>query len=211
MKKLLCSLLLYCAITQPSEFTKQYQKLVGMGKETNKETKKLVESTKPIKLLSYDLLNKWKLISNLLMSDVRADATFESIRYKKTGKNFLEYVTELKELVSNLYKQGSVIIEQYPMATYKKSLFKSKPKYTEEQITAARRKIKKTREDDSQTRTIGLATISSDATRIKVQLSGISTEGLTTEQQELCKMAIDFTNKVADLALNLENEINALP
>lgn len=203
MKKLLCGLLLCCAITQPSEFTKQYQKLVGMN------VKKIVESTKPMKLLSYDLLNKWKLASNLLMSDAKADATFKSVTYQRSGKNFLEYVTELKELVSNLYKQGSVIVEQYPIATYKKSLFKSK--YKEEDIDSARSKIRKTLQDDSQTKTIGLATISSDATRIKIQLSGISTDGLTMEQQEICKMAVDFADKVADLARNLENEINALP
>jgi hypothetical protein len=204
VKKLLCGLLLCCAITQPSEFTKQYQKLVGMNV-------KIVVSTKPMKLLSYDLLNKWKLASNLLMSDAKADAKFKSVTYKISGKNFLEYVTELNRLVSNLYKQGSIIVEQYPIATYKKSLFKSKPKYTEEEITSARRKIKKTLEDDSQTNTIGLSTISSDTTRIKIQLSGIPTDGLTMEQQEICKMAVDFADKVADLARNLENEINALP
>jgi hypothetical protein len=199
------------------EFITKYKELVD-----NKAAKKALDTQKPLKYLSPDLFEKWKRASTLLFEDVDADATFQVYdNPMDKNKNLVFYANELKNQITLLSKQASIIMEQYPIFTYKKPLFKSEPKYKEGEIDSARTALKKSSQ--------ALVKIENTVKRITVGINGIlskipttqktdrktgeskTVKTITVAQEELYKQAADFSDKVTNLTIFLEAEINAIP
>ncbi len=180
-----------------SEFLAQYDKLVN-----NKETNKLLGSRNPLKYLSHQLINQWKLAANLLVSTVKGDAAFEMNTFSNTNETLVSYADELKKYVDELNKQVSLIIEQYPIYKYKKSLLKKTPLYTESDKNLARTQMQST--------TVALNAIAKQTNRIKSHILLIETDTVTPGQEKSYILAIDFADKISKIAEHLAQGIKAL-
>lgn len=195
--------------TLKPQFATQYKELVD-----NKETKKILESKNPIKYLSDDLLNKWKLAANLLLSETKADLTFNVVKYERFGKSTDEtlasFAQEIKKNVDELYRQASLLVEQYPIYSYKKSLFKSTPRYSDVDKDVARARMKSTLQE------LDKIAQSSANLKIKGMLDQIKTADdkkqaiVTAGQKEVYRSAADFADKISSLANNLATEVRNL-
>jgi molecular chaperone GrpE (heat shock protein) len=135
---------------------------------------------------------------------VNADATFETITNKNTGKDLIYYAAELRKEVSEFYNVCAIIIDQHPIYSYKKPLFRKKAdaSYDETQINAARKKIKDTAQQlDSMSRKI---------VKTHADIAGLS-KYPTAGQQQVHGLATKFAETISTLVNNLEHEINAIP
>ncbi len=188
---------------QKPEFLTQYDKLVG-----TKEVKKIVANQKPLKLLNHEFLNKWKLAGNLLVTAVKDDANLATQTGPKIKGTVEDLVANLNSVIKDLYQQASMLIEQKTIAFYKKPLFRSKPKYDDAEILAARRAIKNTLTSEKPR---SLSKIRSEAASIQFDLRVIKDyANLTDGEKNICAYAAEFGNFIADLADNLEQEIKTI-
>lgn len=195
-------------ISLKSQFNTKYKELVD-NKDTNKivtEVRKDSQSKHPIKYLSYDMLNQWKLAANLLVSDAKADAAFDQITHQDTTETLVKYAEDLKKLVGKFYEQAWILVEQYPIYSYKKPLFKTKQQYTEDEKNSARVKIQKTAQE--------LGTIARGIRGIFIRTEGLKETAqkmqLTAAEKETYRLVSDFAKKMSDIAHALENEVKTL-
>jgi hypothetical protein len=218
MKNIIIALLtlnisLCAASKKIDEFVTDYHAVV------DKDAKKILGSQHPAKHLSYDMLNNWKVTAKYMVVAANNAGLREMPATSNLQAEFIRYAEQFKRLIDDFAKEAYIIAEQYPIYSHKKSLFKTKSKYTDAQKTDALSALKKTvdplgkiaeRAEHMQTQ---VSEFKNKLVALKTSFSNLKSEygaRLYPDNIKLFSTAIAFAEKVAAVATKIADEIKSL-